>query len=276
MTMSTFKPVAALALLFCFLTSPTQAQEYKEAYNAALEAAKSKDYSAARAAFTRAASLAIQEGDTEIADKSASIAAQIDYISGVDLVKKGQFDAALARFDDGIAINPGYVKNYEGRALALKKLDRIDEAIGAYEDLIAFGEEHGDSQAARKGQDGILSHFNHLASAALGRRAEPSPSDAREALDHLEELQSRVEPNANAYYYLAVAHNSLGDYDQAATFADQALSIHRGSRTDAAKIHLIRGEALMYAGNIAAAKEAFEDARYGDYKSRAEHHLDSL
>ncbi len=276
MTMSTFKPVAVLALLFFFLAPPAQAQEYKEAFNAAIEAAQAKDYAAARDAFARAANLARQEGDIEIANKSASNAAKIDYNLGNALVKQELFESALERFNNGIAIYPSYAKNYLGKVVALKKLDRTDEAIQAYEDLIAFGEEHGDSQALRAGEDGIRSHFNALASSALGRRSEPSASDAREAIANLEELQQRVEPDANTYFYLAVAHNTLGDYEQAVALADQALNIHRGSRTDAAKIHFTRGEALMYAGNIAAAKESFENARYGSYKSPAEHYLETL
>ena len=277
MTMSIFKPLALLALFFCFLTSPTQAQEYKEAYNATLEAAKAKDnYPAARDAFARVADLARQEGDMEIANKSANYAATIDYILGNELVKQENFEGALERFNDGIVMYPSYAKNYLGKVVALKKLDRTDEAIQAYEDLIAFGEEHGDTQALRAGEDGIRSHFNALASSALGRRSEPSASDAREALAHLEELQLRVEPDANTYYYLAVAHNTLGDYEQAIGHADQALEIHRGGRTDAAKIHFVRGEALMYDGNIAAAKESFQNAAYGQYKGPAEHYIETL
>ena len=280
MTMSAFKSFAVLALLFCLMmgaqTSPVQAQEYKEAFNAAIEAARANDYPTARDEFARAAELASQENDTEIATKSASNAAIIDYNIGKGLIEQENFAGALERFNDGIEVYPSYVNNYEGKALALKKLERIDEAIQAYEDLIAFGNEHNDTQALRKGETGIRDHFNFLASSALGRRAEPSASDAREAIASLEELQERVDPDADTYFYLAVANNALGNYDEAVSLADQALGLHRGSRTDAAKIHFTRGEALMYAGNITAAKESFENARFGSYKSPAEHYLETL
>lgn len=280
MTMSTFRSFAVLALLFCLAmgvqTAPAQAQEYKEAFNAALEAAKARDLPAARDEFARASELARQENDMEIADKSASNAAKIDYNIGTGLVRQENFAGALERFNNGIEMYPSYVKNYEGKALALKKLDRTDEAIQAYEALIAFGNEHNDTQALRKGEEGIRDHFNFLASSALGRRSEPSASDAREAIASLDELQQRVDPDADSYFYLAVAHNALGNYDEAVSFADEALSIHRGSRTDAAKIHFTRGEALMYGGNITAAKESFENARFGSYKSPAEHYLETL
>ena len=280
MTMSTFKSFAVLALLFCLLTgihvSPTQAQTYKEAFNAAIEAAKAQDYPTARDEFARASEFARQENDVEVAERSASNAAKIDYNIGKGLIEQDNFAGALERFNDGIELYPSYVKNYEGKALALKKLERVEEAIQAYQDLIAFGNEHNDTQALRKGEEGIRDHFNFLASAGLGRRSEPSASDAREAIANLEELQKRVDADADTYFYLAVAHNALGNYDQAVSHADQALSLHRGSRTDAAKIHFARGEALMYAGNITAAKESFENARFGNYKSPAEHYLETL
>ena len=280
MTMSTFKSFAVLALLFCLLTgihvSPTQAQTYKEAFNAAIEAAKAQDYPTARDEFARASELARQENDVEVAERSASNAAKIDYNIGKGLIEQENFAGALERFNDGIELYPSYVKNYEGKALALKKLERVEEAIQAYQDLIAFGNEHNDTQALRKGEEGIRDHFNFLASSALGRRSEPSASDAREAIANLEELQKIVDADADTYFYLAVAHNALGNYDQAVSHADQALGLHRGSRTDAAKIHFTRGEALMYAGNITAAKESFENARFGNYKSPAEHYLETL
>ena len=280
MTMNTFKSFAVLALLVCLMTgvqtSPVQAQEYKEAFNAAIEAARANDYPTARDEFARASELARQENDTDIAERSASNAAKIDYNIGKGLIEQGNFAGALERFNDGIDVYPSYVNNYEGKALALKKLERVEEAIQAYEDLIALGNEHNDTQVLRKGETGIRDHFNFLASSALGRRAEPSASDAREAIASLEELRERVDPDADTYFYLAVANNALGNYDEAVSFADQALNIHRGSRTDAAKIHFTRGEALMYAGNITAAKESFENARFGSYKSPAEHYLETL
>ena len=279
-TMKTFKRSSFVILLAILIggisASPVFAQAYKEAYNAGIEAAKAKNYDKAYTEFTKAAKLAKGEGDNDVAQRASKVAAQIDYNLGKQLVAEEKFDAALKRFETGITLFPQYSNNYLGKALALKKLERDEDAISAYEDLIAFGKENNDSQAVQEGQQGIRDHFIFLASSALGRQAEPSSSDAREALGYLEQLQEYVEADADTYFYQAAANNALGNYAEAISLADQALEMHRGSKTDAAKIYFVKGEALMYDGNTAAAKQAFQNATYGSYKSLAEHYLETL
>lgn len=276
-TLKSFSLLALLAVLIGGLSaSPALAQEYKEAYNAAIEAARAQDYDTAHDAFARAANLASQEGDSEIAERAARNAAIIDYNLGNQLRKSENFEQALAHFESGIELYPQYSNNYLGKALALKKLERPDDAIAAYQALITFGEENGDSQAVSEGEEGIREYYTFLASSALGRRAEPSGADAREALGYLDELEELLEPTADTYFYRATAQSALGNYDEAIQLSNQALEIHRGSRTDAAKIHFVRGEALMYSGDTSAAKEAFQNATFGSYKSLAEHYLETL
>ena len=278
--MKTLKILATPVLLAVIVSglapSSASAQEYKEVYNAAVEAAKAKDYQAALNEFTRAADLASEAGDTEVANRAADTAAKIQYNLGTRSIRQEEFQTALNHFNAGIALYPRYPKNYMGKALALKKLGQTEEAIQAYLELIQFGNDNNDTEAIRSGEKGIREHYIFLASSALSRRDQPSASDAREAIAHLEQLLELVESDADAYYYLSAANNALGNYDEAVSLADQALAIHRGSRTDAAKIHFLKGEALMYSGEITAAKEAFENAKFGNYKSLAEHYLETL
>lgn len=278
--MKTLKPFSLLALLAMLIgglaASPAHAQEYKEAYNAAIEAANAQNYDTAHDEFARAANLARQEGDNEIAQRAARNAAIIDYNHGKQLVDRERFEESLAHFNSGIQLFPQYSNNYLGKAAALKKLDRTDEMIAAYQDLIAYGERNNDSEAVSRGQAGIRDHFGFLASSALARRSEPSASDAREALGYLDELEALLEPDADTYFYRATANNALGNYDEAIRLADQALEIHRGSRTDAAKIHFVKGEALLYSGDTAAAKESFVNSSFGSYRSLSEHYLETL
>lgn len=279
-TMKTFKSFSLLALLAVLLgglvATPALAQEYKEAYNEAIEAAKAQNYTAAHEAFSRAARLAQQEGDSEIADRAGRNAAIIDYNLGKQLVEQENYEPALQRFNSGIELYPQYANNYLGKALALKRLDRTEDVIAAYQELITYGEENQNTEAVREGEAGMRDYYIFLASSALGRRAEPSAADAREAIGYLDELEERLDPDADSYFYRAVANNALGNYDEAVRLADQALEVHRGSRTDAAKIYFIKGEALMYRGETAAAKESFQNATFGSYKSLAEHYLETL
>lgn len=278
--MKQLKFVSLLALLVVLVggltASPASAQEYKEAYNAAIEAAQGNDYATAHDEFARAAGLAADADDQEIAQRAARNAAIIDYNLGKNLVENESFDQALNHFNSGIALFPQYANNYLGKALALKRLERPEDAIAAYQDLITYGEENNDSEAIRQGESGIREYYVFLASSALGRRAEPSAADAREALGYLDELETILEADADTYFYRAAANNALGNYELAIELADSALAVHRGSRTDAAKIHFVKGEALMYSGQTAEAKASFENATYGSYRSLAEHYLETL
>ncbi|NIP53397.1 hypothetical protein GWN42_17115, partial [candidate division KSB1 bacterium] len=82
--------------------------------------------------------------------------------------------------------------------------------------------------------------------------------------------------DSDVYYYLAEIHKVKGEFQQAISMADQALEIHRGSRTDKAKIYYVKGEALMSMGDNSGAKSAFQNAAYGSYKQSAEHYIETL
>lgn len=266
-----------MAVLFAGITAaPASAQDYKEAYNSGLEAAKAKKYDDAYTHFVKAAQGAKAANDAEVQQRANKIMAQLDYNRGKKLSDAEKYDEALKHFEKGINHLPNFANNYLGKAVALKKLGRDEDAVQAYLDLVKVGEETNSSEAVRQGQNSIRDHFVFKASSALGRNTDPTRRDAEEALSHLEKLQEHVEADADTYFYMAAAHNALSNYDEAIALADKALELHRGSKSDKAKIFFVKGEALMYSGNVLAAKSAFQEATFGSYKSLAEHYLETL
>ncbi len=268
--------LASCALLAAFLiagvsATPALAQEYKEAYNAALEAANAKNYPVARSKFAEAATGAQAAGDTEIAKKSKYIAAQIDYKFGNAALKADNFDQALTHYKNGQAMYPDYVKNRYGEGLALKKLGRMDEALTVWQEVA----KSTDRKTARSASTAIRDHFYFQASSAVSK-TNATAADADRAFAALEASKEYLEPDADYYYYTAVAHNIKGNYGACATSANKALEMHKGTRADKAKIYFVKGEALMYSGNTEGAKAAFQNATYGSYKASAEHYLTTL
>lgn len=269
--------VFALVLLATGLSSPALAQEYKESFNSGLEAAKANNMTEAVSAFKKAAQGAQTEGDEDIARKANYYVAQLEYKQGLGSYSQENYEAALKHFESGIASFPTYAKNYLGKGLALKKMDRLDDAMATFKETITVGTDNRDRDTAQKAEEGIRSHYNYLASSALNRNgAKPSRTDAQEVLTHMEALQGYLEPDADTHYYVAEAYKVMGEYDQAITHANQALEMHRGSRTDKAKIYFTLGEAMMFDGNTAGAKDAFANATFGPYKASAEHYLETL
>lgn len=263
--------------LALFLAMPAFGQEYKEAYNAALTAAKANNLDLALQKFTLAANGAKAAGDSDVERRSSRVIAQIEYKLGLNATNAEDFETAMAHFESGIARYPSYSKNYLGRGLALKKLDRIDDAIAAFQQAIEAGNAESDTKTARSAESAIRDHFVYMASSLLSRNGgKPSAADADAALAHLASLGELVELDANALYYAAEAYKVKGDFAQSVASADQALDLHRGSRTDKAKIYFVKGESLVGLGDSAGAKEAFQNAAVGTYRASAEHYLETL
>ena len=273
-----FSRLATVVLVAVLAAPAALAQEYKESFNAGLEAAKAKDYPGAITHFSAAATGAAAEGDADVERRSNGYISKIEYSLGLAQLKAEAVDAALAHFDNGIEKDPAYPKNYLARASALKQKGEIDQAIPAFAEAAQKAAAASDSKTERQATDAIRSHYIFVASTALSRNGNrTSRADADEALEALMTLQNFVaEDDADVLYYFAEVHKVNGEYQDAVDMADQALAIHRGSRTDKAKIYYVKGEALVALGNVSAAKEAFAGAVYGSYKASAEHYIETL
>ncbi len=247
-----------------------EGQEYKMKYNEALEFAKAKKYKEAYAAFEATLPLAEAAGDAEVISRSSKVLAQLDNSYGTRAFKAGNFEEAIQHHEKGIGRKDDYPANYYGKAKALEKLDRWDEALALLKSVMDMGER----KSANAAEKTIRGHYVYIASSSLSDN--PTKSSAEKALASLEEMLGYVEADADTYYYQAEANKTIGNYSDAISLADQALGAHRGSRTDKAKIYFVKGEALMFSGSGSAAAEAFNNALYGNYKPLAQHYLDEL
>lgn len=264
--------VFSLLSLFLVTAVTVSAQEYKEDFNAAQEAAKSGSLDTARDLFASAASGADAASDAEVAQRARYVAAQIDYKLGNAAYKAEDFEAALQYYSSGESIYPAYIKNHYGKGQALNKLGRTEEALVIWEEVMNAP---GDRKTSLAAERQIRQNFISIASAALGKR-NATRADADEALAALASLTELLEADADVYFYTAQAHYVKGEGDAAISAARQALEIHSGSRSDKAKIYYVLGEAYVSINDRDAAREAFQNAVYGSYKQSAEHYLDTL
>lgn len=250
-----------------------EGQEYKMKYNEALEFAKNNQLDQAYKAFEETIPMAQAAGDNEVIDRSEKILAQLDNMRGTAAFKAENYQQALAHHQKGIEHMTSYAPNHYGKANALRKLDRMEEALPIFQAVMQMD----DRKSASAAENTVRGHFIYLASSTLsGSGGTPTRSSAQSALDYVDEMELYVEPDADSYYYRAEALKVLGNYADAIDVADQALAIHRGSRTDKAKIYFTKGEALMLQGSLQGAQEAFTNALFGDYRALAQHYLDEL
>ncbi len=252
---------------------PVAAQQYKEDFNAALEAAKDPTaFADARSLFASAATGADEASDSEVAQRARHIAAQLDYKLGTAALKAENFSVALEHYLNGETIFPTYIRNSYGKALALKNLGRIDEALDTFKTVASA---QGDRRTSLAAEKAIRDHFMNQASTLLAKR-NASRADADAAQAAIASLLEFMEADADVHYYTALAHYTKGEGEAAIASAQQALNIHTGSRSDKAKIYYVLGEAYVSVGNRDAARDAFSNAVYGTWKQSAEHYLETL
>ncbi len=276
MQLSPYAPARALIALALVvaLAQPAASQAYKETFNTGIETARAGNLDEARGLFMQAASGADAESDAAVARRARDLATKIDYKLGKAAFDNENYEVAITYFDRGIEADASYTNNQHMKGLALKRLDRIEEAMTVWSALL----ENSDRAAVNRASDAIRDHYHFAASTAISRNgAAATEEDASEALAALETMMGYgIEADADTYYYQAEAAKIIGDYAQAVTLADQAIEIHRGSLTDKAKLYFVKGESLMYSGDTAGAKEAFAGATYGQYKASAEHWIETL
>lgn len=267
------KAIQSVLFLTLLTSVAVLAQDYKKDYNAALEFAKdTATFIEARNSFADAALGADNASDPEIAQRSRYAAAQIDYKLGTTAYKSDDWETALLHYINGNTIYPAYIKNLYGQGLTLLKIGRVDEAVKALMDVVAAP---GDRKTSLAAQKRIRIHFISIASSELGKDNVSSEGTAK-ALDALTTLSELMPPDADVYYYTALAHYENGNSTSAIEAANSALVIHKGSLSDKAKIYYVLGEAHVRLNNVDDAKNAFQEARYGIYKQSAEHYLETL
>ena len=274
---------ASLALLIALVALPASAQEtktvikegqeFKMKYNEALAAAKAKDYDTAYTAFGEAAELAEAANQADIVTKSHKVMAQIDNSRGIRAFKQENYQQALDFHQRGIELSNGYVPNHYGKAKALQKMDKMEEALPIFQAVMSMDDRKSASLAERT----VRGHYVYIASTQLSsNNSNPTQSNAQAAIDALDEMELYVEADADVFYYRAEAYKTLADYPKSIEMADKALEVHRGSRADKAKIFFVKGEAHMFSGSNQAASDAFSNALFGSYKPLAEHYLSEL
>jgi tetratricopeptide (TPR) repeat protein len=260
----------ALALLvtiaaFSTLAAQTPDPAAAEKYNQGLAFLKTKDYEKALNVFLDAEKLANKAGDKSTASKSESYAYRLCYNVGLGYHKAKDDAKALEFFEKGIAMEPAYYKNYLGKATILK--EKGDEA-GAIEAFIKTGEV---ASAAGELEERTNARAQAEYLVSKGIKKDDYASVIKNGEIFLQYLET-----ADIHYYMAVAYNHLGKYQEALDHATKALSLETGSRTQKAKIYFEQAEAYKNLSKFQLAVQSYQEAAYGEFKQRAEHEIEVL
>ena len=247
-------------------------EQLKKSFATGLKAAKANNTSQAYSQLEQALQLAQETEQSGAANQITGYLQKLPKNWGNSAIENESWGQALGHFEKGIehAENDAYM--YYGKGLALVNMDSTETGLQTLQRAIEVGNETGNTRVTGLATERIRDEFLARASEALNAQ-NPTSSQVQTALDALDEMQQYVDPNAQSLFYRARALFEQGQYQQAVSTAQEGLSMHQGSRSDAAKYHFIIAESQMNLGNTSTACQTFQQAAYGDYQARAQHYL---
>ena len=193
---------------------------------------------------------------------------------GNELLRAEDFEGALTKFEEGMALDPTNPRNAYGRALVLVQLEREDEAVVAFEQAVALADSVEDAETASTARKAVGTIAYRNAMKLL--QANPLPeATAEEALPLLEQAEAGALDNSMLPYQFARVYNVLGRHDDAERYAEQAVGANE-SASDKSAFYIELGLARMNLDDSAGARKAFEMAKEGAWSGWAEHYLTQL
>jgi tetratricopeptide (TPR) repeat protein len=220
-------------------------------------------------AFSDAADAGGEYGKSSVADKSNSNITQLMYMKSVLQYSEQSYDEALASADAVIERNPNYEKAYYQKGLILKKKDgNFDTALAAFDEAIAMAEKNGNNEIASKAKENASGELVYRGAKQIeGKNYTSGIEMVKRGLEYNPE-------SSDAHYRLAQAYNKRGSWDQGLTHAQKALDLESGGRTEKAKIYFEIASAYKGKGNFPEACSSFSDAAYGQFQSPSEHQME--
>jgi len=219
--------------------------------------------------FQEASDIASEYGEESIREKAGQIVTQLYYTRSVVEFKSQNYEAALASLDEAIERNSNYAKAYYQKGLVVKNMSggSLERALGLFDQAIEIGQKTNDNTTVRQARGKASGELIYHAVQAKDER------NFDRAIDLLNRALE-YEESADAYYRLAEVHNKRAHWDQVVNYANQALELERGGRTEKAKIYFELAMALKGQGKKSQACDAFSNAAYGSFKSPAEHQME--
>jgi tetratricopeptide (TPR) repeat protein len=265
--------LVALVLFAALLgATPVLAQsqeELKQTYTAAAKAYKQGDFAAAVSNLKQAHQMALDLEEEKAAGQIMTrlIAAYQKW--GTQEISEGDYEGAIVHLDAAIEMAPDNPRPYYNKALAQLKAGNREAGLATMNEAIEVAEAGGDRRVERIARERIRDEFVSEASQAMQEKR------AAAALDALDAMTEYVEMDASAYYYQGLAYFEQGNYQQAIAAIEQGLQMHRGSKSEEARFHLVKGEAQLRLGNTSSACQSFRAATFGETKPRAEYHIEN-
>lgn len=215
-------------------------------YNYGKNLYKGKKYNDAIKQFELAAKESDKVGDDQTKDASNNYIAGLHTAIGNSLLKKEDFQAALDKYNLALTYKDDYIKAYYGMAMVYKKKEDYGKMKEAIDKTISMGD--ADKKTADKARSAAATTFQNAGAVELQR------AHYKDAIDYLKTSTEYNDSDPMVYYYLAVAHNHLSEWNEAGDAANTAITKGYAEPSNA---YFELGKAFAGLGNNTSACEAF-------------------
>lgn len=229
---------------------------------------QARDFSRAVDEFDKAAELADELGNSQVAQQVRGNVLVVLLQWGNTEFNDQNNDRAEEIYRMALERNENYPNPYYQLGLIERRRGNLDQAIQYFDTAINL--------ALAQDRANVAENAKRAARDFLTFRgaSEIEEENYRSAIRLLTRSLEYDTNHAETYYRLAEAHNLLGNWSDAISNANRALELEQGGQAARAKIYFELGTAHMNQSNESQACSAFRSASVGNFRAAAEHHLE--
>jgi len=216
--------------------------------------------------FQKSYDLSIEYNDPTTKARAQGILGRLYLSQGNNAYRAGENQQAIELLTKSVEFDPENPRAYLLMGLSYRRLEDLEGMISSMDKAIATAKKVDDDQTRGTAEKSVRDYLAIRANRSIqGNRSS-------EALDYLKTAVNYGE-EAQTYFLLTLAYNSLKQYDNAIASAEKALELEADDKVEKAKIYFELGNAYRELGNSDAACRAFRNAAFGNYTEASNYQI---
>jgi tetratricopeptide (TPR) repeat protein len=218
------------------------------------------------ATFEKSMESGLEYNDPKTVERAQNILSRLYFSQGNSVYREGEYESAIALLTKSLEMDAENPRAWLLMGLSNRRLENLEETILAMDKAIEIAKNEGDEQIQGTAEKSVRDYLAVLANRSI---QSDRPTEAIEQLN----MASNYGEEAQTYFLLTLAYNSLKQWDNAIEVANKALALEVDEAAEKAKIYFEMGNALREQGKNEAACSAFRNAAHGPYAESANYQI---
>jgi tetratricopeptide (TPR) repeat protein len=219
--------------------------------------------------FNKSLDLGLEYNDPNTVARAQNILGRLYLSQGNNAYRANENEQAIELLTKSVEFDPENPRAYLLMGLSQRRLENLDGMITSMDQAIASAIKADDAQTQATAEKSVRDYLSIRANQSIqGNRGSEALKYLNMAVNYGEEAQT--------YFLLTLAYNSLQQWDNAINAAEKALALEVDNAGEKAKIYFEMGNALREKGNDQAACSAFKNAAHGNYAEAANYQIQQV